>query len=90
VDYKLDKLPDSHGIFKQIQVDGHVETKEMYRTFNMGIGFCIILPKHHVDPVISIFEKYNMTCMQIGIIPDNKKHKHGSVIAKIDGKYEIL
>ncbi len=90
VDYKLDKLPDSHGIFKQIQVDGHVETKEMYRTFNMGIGFCIILPKHDVDPVISIFEKYNMTCSQIGIIPDKKKYKHGRVIAKIDGKYEIL
>ena len=90
VDYKLDKLPDSHGIFKQIQVDGHVETKEMYRTFNMGIGFCIILPKHYVDPVISIFEKYNMTCRQIGIISDKKKHRHGSVIAKIDGKYEIL
>ena len=90
VDYKLDKLPDSHGIFKQIQVDGHVETKEMYRTFNMGIGFCIILPKHHVDRVISIFEKYNMACRQIGIISDKKKHKHGSVIVKIDGKYEIL
>ena len=90
VDYKLDNLPDSHGIFKQIQVDGHIETKEMYRTFNMGIGFCIILPKHYVDPVISIFEKYNMTCSQIGIIPDKKKYEHGRVIAKIDGKYEIL
>src|SRR5919198_6007823 len=90
VDYKLDNLPDSNGIFKQIQADGHIETKEMYRTFNMGIGFCIILSKHYADPVISIFEKYNMTCSQIGIIPDKKKHKRGRVIAKIDGKYEIL
>jgi phosphoribosylformylglycinamidine cyclo-ligase len=89
VDYKLDNLPETHGIFKQIQVDGHIETKEMYRTFNMGIGFCIILPKHSVDPVITIFEKYNMACSQIGIITD-KKNRNGRVIAKIDGKNEIL
>jgi phosphoribosylformylglycinamidine cyclo-ligase len=90
VDYKLDNLPYSNGIFKQIQVDGHIETKEMYRTFNMGIGFCIILQRRYVDPVISIFEKYNMTCAQIGIIPDKKKNKYGRVIAKIDGRNEIL
>src|SRR5690242_20127704 len=90
VDYKLDNLPDSHGIFKQIQVDGHIETKEMYRTFNMGIGFCIILQRRYVDPVISIFEKYNMTCTPIGIIPDKKKNKYGRVIAKIDGRNVIL
>ena len=90
VDYKLDNLPDSNGIFKQIQVDGHIETKEMYRTFNMGIGFCIILQRRYVDPVISIFEKYNMACTQIGIIPDKKKSKYGRVIAKIDGRNEIL
>jgi phosphoribosylformylglycinamidine cyclo-ligase len=90
VDYKLDNLPYSNGIFKQIQVDGHIETKEMYRTFNMGIGFCIILQRRYVDPVISIFEKYNMACTQIGIIPDKKKNKYGRVIAKIDGRNEIL
>ena len=90
VDYKLDNLPDSNGIFKQIQVDGHIETKEMYRTFNMGIGFCIILQRRYVDPVISIFEKYNMTCAQIGIISRKKKNKYGRVIAKIDGRNEIL
>ena len=90
VDYKLDNLPHSNGIFKQIQVDGHIETKEMYRTFNMGIGFCIILQRRYVDPVISIFEKYNMACTQIGIIPDKKKNKYGRVIAKIDGRNEVL
>ncbi|HYY51041.1 MAG TPA: phosphoribosylformylglycinamidine cyclo-ligase [Nitrososphaeraceae archaeon] len=90
VDYKLDNLPDSHGIFKQIQADGHIETKEMYRTFNMGVGFCIILQRRYVDPVISIFEKYNMTCTQIGMIPDKRKNKYGRVIAKIDGRNVIL
>jgi phosphoribosylformylglycinamidine cyclo-ligase len=89
VRYNLDNLPTAHGIFKQIQIDGHIETKEMYRTFNMGIGFCIILPKDSVDRAISIFEKYRMRCSQIGIV-DKKRGKKKDVIAKLDGKNQIL
>ena len=88
VRYNLDNLPKAHGIFKQIQIDGRIKTKEMYKTFNMGIGFCIILPKHSVDAVISIFKKYNMGCSLIGIV-DEKEEKE-NVIANIDGKNEVL
>ncbi|MGA8913200.1 MAG: AIR synthase-related protein, partial [Nitrososphaeraceae archaeon] len=88
VRYNLDNLPKAHGIFKQIQIDGRIKTKEMYKTFNMGIGFCIILPKHSVDAVISIFKKYNMGCSRIGIV-DEKGEKE-NVIANIDGKNEVL
>ena len=35
VRYDLDGLPVPMGIFKQIQVDGGISSKEMYRTFNM-------------------------------------------------------
>jgi phosphoribosylformylglycinamidine cyclo-ligase len=87
VRYNLDNLPKAHGIFKQIQIDGHIKTKEMYKTFNMGIGFCIILSKNSVDRVISIFEKYKMRCSQIGIVD---KKGRGEVIAKLDGEKEIL
>ncbi|HEY6165592.1 MAG TPA: phosphoribosylformylglycinamidine cyclo-ligase [Nitrososphaeraceae archaeon] len=86
--YNLDNLPKAHGIFKQIQIDGRIKTKEMYKTFNMGIGFCIILPKPSVDAVISIFKKYNMGCSRIGIV-DEKEEKE-NVIANIDGKNEVL
>jgi phosphoribosylformylglycinamidine cyclo-ligase len=78
----------AHGIFKQIQIDGHIETKEMYKTFNMGIGFCVILPKDSVDRAISIFEKYRMRCSQIGIVDEKRGKK--DVVAKLDGKNEIL
>ena len=89
VRYNLDNLPKVHGIFKQIQIDGHIETKEMYKTFNMGIGFCVILPKDSVDEAISIFKKYNMKCSQIGIV-DEKEDKKKNIMARIDGKSEML
>ena len=61
VDYVLDKMPPINGIFKQIQVDGSVTSKEMYRTFNMGIGFCLIVSKDIANEVIKwlIHQKIN-------------------------------
>jgi len=51
VRFMLNNLPSVEGIFKQIQVEGRVDINEMYRTFNMGIGFCVILPRNSVDKV---------------------------------------
>jgi phosphoribosylformylglycinamidine cyclo-ligase len=87
VRYMLDSLPSVQGIFKQIHVDGRVDLKEMYTTFNMGIGFCVILPRKSVDNVISIFEKYRMRCVQIGTV-DNKGR--GNVVVRLNGKNKVL
>lgn len=87
VRYMLNSLPSVQGIFKQIQADGRVDIKEMYRTFNMGIGFCVILPRNSVDKVFSIFEKYRMRCMQIGIVDNNGG---GNVIVRLNGKNKVL
>jgi len=45
VGFNLDNLPQPHNIFKTIQERGEISDREMYRTFNMGIGFLIICPK---------------------------------------------
>ena len=86
VRYDLDDLPVPTGIFRQIQVDGKIDTKEMYRTFNMGIGFCVIAPKASADDIVSIFAKYKMQCKTVGRIEKGR----GEVVARIDGKKEVL
>ena len=86
IDYNLEKFPEISGIFKQIQYDGKIVTTEMYKTFNMGIGFCLILSPDLVDPIKSIFDKYKMKIFELGYV--NKGT--GKVIAKIDGKRQIL
>lgn len=83
VRYNLSNLFPPFGIFKQIQKDGNIDFKEMYRTFNMGIGFCIILPKANVDKTISIIEKYKIKVYQIGEV-DSKGN--GNVIGKVGNK----
>lgn len=87
VRYNLSNLFPPFGIFKQIQKDGNIDVKEMYRTFNMGIGFCIILPKANVDKTISIIEKYKIKVHQIGEV-DSKGN--GNVIGKVGNmKYRL-
>jgi phosphoribosylformylglycinamidine cyclo-ligase len=86
VRYVFDNLPSSMGIFKQIQVDGKIDSKEMYRTFNMGIGFCLICSRECTDDIVSVFEKYKMHCEVVGEIEKGR----GEVIAKLDNRKETL
>lgn len=43
-------------IFKWIQHEGNIDKKEMYRTFNMGIGLIIVVDKNDERETIKILE----------------------------------
>ena len=46
VGYVIDQLPSPNPVFGMMQKIGHISDEEMFLTFNMGIGFCIICPEH--------------------------------------------
>ncbi|MDI9633431.1 MAG: phosphoribosylformylglycinamidine cyclo-ligase [Methanolinea sp.] len=48
-----DPLPP-HGIFAWLQREGGIGTAEMYRTFNMGMGYAYIVPDESADEVLSL------------------------------------
>lgn len=54
VGFVLDKLPEPQPIFRQIQSKGGISDREMYRTFNMGIGFLVICPMRATKQLISL------------------------------------
>jgi phosphoribosylformylglycinamidine cyclo-ligase len=69
IGYDIDTLPTIPPIMKLIQEQG-VKHDEMYKTFNMGVGFCVIVSKDQVDKIKSIFKKHNISSQEIGqIIP---------------------
>ena len=43
----------------------------MYKTFNMGIGFCICLPKTELNKTLTICKKHGFEAMQIGQMSNN-------------------
>ncbi|MEO9310134.1 MAG: phosphoribosylformylglycinamidine cyclo-ligase [Nitrososphaera sp.] len=65
--YTLDQLPQPPKIMQLIE-DLGVSSDEMYKTFNMGIGFCIILPKNDAQKVIEICKKHKLKSQVIGSI----------------------
>jgi phosphoribosylformylglycinamidine cyclo-ligase len=57
VKYVLDNLFDPLPIFNFIQGIGNVSDKEMYRTFNMGMGFIVILSKENLEEALKILNR---------------------------------
>lgn len=71
IGYNLDHMPKPPPIFELIQKNG-VKTDEMYKTFNMGIGFCVIAPKTEARKIQSIFKKHKIKSQEIGKISNKK------------------
>jgi phosphoribosylformylglycinamidine cyclo-ligase len=73
--FLLDDMPELPKIFKLIQKEGNISDKEMYRTFNCGVGFCIVVPEKESKKVIEICKKYGVKARKIGKIVEEKDVK---------------
>jgi phosphoribosylformylglycinamidine cyclo-ligase len=69
--FVLDSMPEPPKIMQLIQ-DLGVREDEMYKTFNMGIGFCVVAPKGNSEQIISICKKYKLKSQVIGSISNKK------------------
>ncbi|MDR0900462.1 MAG: phosphoribosylformylglycinamidine cyclo-ligase [Methanobrevibacter sp.] len=56
VGYEINNLPEPQEIFKLIY-NQDVPLEEMYKVFNMGIGFVVIAKKEEADEVLKILNK---------------------------------
>lgn len=56
------------AIFRLIQEHGKVEEREMFSTFNMGIGMVLIVSKEDVDLTLEILEQEKVNAWVIGTI----------------------
>jgi phosphoribosylformylglycinamidine cyclo-ligase len=53
VGYAIEELPPTPAIFQLIQHTGHIQDEEMYRVFNMGIGFVVIVAAEVADDAMN-------------------------------------
>ena len=63
VDYNSWPLPD---IFKKIQLAGEIDEEEMKRVFNLGIGYCVIVPANTSELTRDIIRDEGINCWEIG------------------------
>ncbi|MGI8709223.1 MAG: phosphoribosylformylglycinamidine cyclo-ligase [Actinomycetota bacterium] len=72
VGYDIEALPVAPSIFGLIQERGGIEDAEMFRVFNMGIGFVIIVPDNQVDDVLRIASEHGHSASRIGTVSDER------------------
>ena len=71
IGYRIDSLPRTPPIMGLVEEQG-VKPDEMYKTFNMGVGFCVIAPKTQVPRIRSIFKRHGISSQEIGEVTSEK------------------
>ena len=84
VSVELDKKSwKVNPIFSLIQELGRINDDEMYRVFNMGIGFIIIVNESDANKILRSLAKFPFKCQIIGkVIDRNRKGKARVVLEK--------
>ena len=59
------ELPE---VFKWLQEQGNIESSEMYRTFNCGIGMVIVVNEEDADTAIEVLNKAGESAFKLGEI----------------------
>ena len=63
VNYNSWPIPD---IFSKIMLDGEIPEEDMITTFNMGIGYCVVVPEESVDDTIRLINRNGLKSWVIG------------------------
>lgn len=60
------------AIFDWLQENGNIENKEMLRTFNCGIGLCLIVNEQDSNSIINHFNEHQLNAWDIGTVTEYK------------------
>ncbi|ORF06532.1 phosphoribosylformylglycinamidine cyclo-ligase [Snodgrassella alvi] len=67
-------------LFQWLQQAGNVETQEMYRTFNCGIGMVLVVNSGDADAIQKFLQQQGETVYQIGRIRSRQSDEHQTQI----------
>ncbi len=74
VSLKIDKNSyEVPAIFKLIESRGNIPERDMYNTFNMGIGMAVIVPANEVEKAIEILKDAGEEAYLIGEVVEGNK-----------------
>ncbi len=68
VSYELDSLPEAPEIFGLIASAGGVDAATMYATFNMGIGFCVVVGEEDLQAAVDALKGAGEDATRIGTV----------------------
>ena len=72
VGYSIDSLPPTPSVFGLIKSHGNVDDTEMYRVFNMGVGFVVIVPAEALDATLTSISSSGYSAQRLGTVTDDE------------------
>ena len=55
-------------MFDWLAITGRITPKEMHRTFNCGVGMCVVVAPHQVDQVIAVLAENGESAWRMGTV----------------------
>jgi phosphoribosylformylglycinamidine cyclo-ligase len=68
--FELEEFDESTmpPIFRFLQREGHLSDDEVYKTFNMGVGLCLVMPPSEVEAVLRDYRRRGFEGRRIGTV----------------------
>ena len=73
VEYNLDALPAPQPVFEIIRREGNVALEEMYRVYNMGVGFCAVVAASSVDAALAAIASAGGEASVVGTVREGRR-----------------
>ncbi|MBM3940403.1 MAG: phosphoribosylformylglycinamidine cyclo-ligase [SAR202 cluster bacterium] len=70
--YDITDMPPVPPVFEAIQRAGSIDDTEMWRVFNMGVGFCAVVPEAGVASALDVIRGQGSTATVIGRVIGEK------------------
>ncbi len=75
IGFEISTLPEPQPIFHLIQRIGEVPWEEMYRVFNMGVGFCVVVAPSQAEQALNLLQEKNITAWVLGTAVKDEERK---------------
>ena len=90
VGFEITELPPRPAIFDLTAKLGRIGDEEMFRVFNMGVGFCAVVPEAEAERAVAIGADYDLDGLRLGTVTTDSPGKvtihAGDVHLRSNGK----
>ena len=86
VGYVIEHLPPPPPIFPLMKTLGKLSDEEMFKVFNMGVGFCIVCHKEDADKVVQIARHHKSEACILGHTVEDKERTIKLIPKRLIGK----
>lgn len=84
VTFVIETVPSLPPVFSIIQQLGGIADSEMFEVFNMGIGFCLVVPENQADRTLELVGRFGKKAYRLGQVTERDREDWEVIIQTPD------